>query len=137
MPKNRPKKLERLPTKREEDILKSISLHQNFKNLNPIYDKLRYERAQKLAERWKTELGQKLVAQVNQQMRDDFHKFIVAGNKLTFAEIQGLSAEFKNDYIAQQLKENELVKQHSECIGQIALQNEDEIVQMVMNLTDT
>jgi hypothetical protein len=62
-------------------------LHQNFENLNPIYDKLRFGRAQDLADHWLGQLGGRLVKQVKDEKRKNFIGWLKEGNKLTFKEI--------------------------------------------------
>jgi hypothetical protein len=76
-----------------------MNMHPNFKNLNPIYDDLRYERTLKLANLWRSLLGEKLNARVEALIRKDFNQYISGGNKLDMVKIQALSHSLKTDYI--------------------------------------
>ena len=44
-------------TKRRRDLEQTKNLHKNFKNLNPHYDELRFQRARDLADHWLERIG--------------------------------------------------------------------------------
>ena len=44
-------------TKRRRDLEQTKNLHANFKNLNPHYDELRFQRARDLADHWLERIG--------------------------------------------------------------------------------
>lgn len=82
-----------------------MNLHKNFKNLAPMYDKMRYNRALKLADVWKMTIGEKMKKKYDDQYRKNFNEYVEKGGKLTYEEIHELSNTLKADYITHVLHE--------------------------------
>ena len=63
-------------SKKEKDLTNTLNLHKNFENLNPIYDKLRFGRAQDLAAHWVERISDKLKQDVKNEKRKNFLDFL-------------------------------------------------------------
>jgi len=46
-------------------MAKELNLHENFKDLNPTYAKMRFKRAKDLANHWENNLGVKIKKRVD------------------------------------------------------------------------
>jgi len=87
----------------------SINFHKGFKDLNPHYLKLRHQRAVKCANLWLDVLGAKIKEEVSAEARKNFNQYIAEGNKLTMTQLRELNPQWKDDYIRQQVFEDEVV----------------------------
>ena len=87
-----------MTTKKQLDLTKTKNLHKGFKNLNPVYDQMRFKRAQDLANNWLEKIGKDLKEKVRQENRKNFIKFLEEGNKLSYTQIKNLGKTLKGDY---------------------------------------
>lgn len=74
-------------------------MHENFMDLVPFYQRLRFARASDLAKHWLDIIGLKLVTMVKEQQRKNFIDYIQAGNRLSVKEISMLNTLHKREYI--------------------------------------
>ena len=81
-------------------------LHDGHLDLNPHYNKKKFERAKDLANHWTKLLGDKLKKRVEEKQRENFNKFINDGGRLTYKELRELNSVMKKDYIGVIFKES-------------------------------
>ena len=77
------------------------NLHSNFKDLNPIYHKLRHERAVKVANRWIKVLGENLIERYKDIKKKNFNEHLMKTNNLRafkYEDLRNLSTSYKNVY---------------------------------------
>ena len=74
-------------------------LHENFKNLVPVYRKLKFARSADLAKHWLSIIGHALKKMVKAQALKNFIISIESGHRLSSKEISLLNTLHKGEYI--------------------------------------
>jgi len=75
------------------------NFHGGFVDLNPEYEKARHDRAVKLAKKWQSKVGEKLLVKHDEFGLKIFNDYLKEGNKLSIAELKKLKEHWKEDYV--------------------------------------
>ena len=79
----------------------SLNLHENFKDLNPEYNKIKLARAKDLAAEWAKKLESKLHKETNIVAKENFNVWLKDGNRLSYNHLRKLNTVWKKDYVAE------------------------------------
>ena len=88
------------------------NLHSNWKDLNPIWDQRRHERAVECSKRYLACIAKKLKEKVEIEDIKNFTNFVTDGGKLTYSDIKSLNSKKKNIYTKQLIKECDYSRQY-------------------------
>lgn len=89
-------------------------LHENFKDLNPIYFKLRKQRVAACAKRYLRRIGEVLLQRVKSEKRRILNNQFEGGRRLSTEQIADLTATLKKDYTKYVDRDLDSSKKHTQ-----------------------
>ena len=111
-------------------------IHENFLDLKPIYQQMKFKRAYDLAQHWLKIIGFKLLNMVKEQARKNFRERIESGSRLSYEEIQMLNTLHKGDYIKFMLSEDDKNTKIINEVNQTCLEKHDELSEVIWSIHD-
>ena len=85
----------------------SSNKHTNFKDLKPVYDKMKYGRAVDLARVWVGQLGEKIKVKVKKEEIRIWNADLEAGKRLSYLQLRNLNTVFKKEYVKAIMKDDD------------------------------